>query len=739
MASSSTLTNSKSFSAIIAKCGITNLQKTITCGNTTGGNNIVLSTGDAIVGETNITLSSTGASSNIVLNPGASGEVIVNGKLNVTGLIDPTGLVLTEAPAPSTTATEGAIYVSDGTSGSGNKNSLYYRAANNGGITALIGGGGGSATLEDVLLYGNQTSGHNIVVSAGDAILGQTQLVLTGAPAPSTSANQGAIFVSDGSTGNGVRNNLYYRGENNETIRLLGATGYTGYTGYTGVTGYTGATGATGATGYTGYTGYTGVTGATGYTGYTGTTGYTGNTGTTGYTGYTGKTGYTGYTGVTGYTGATGATGPVRLQGNVATVDIINGNNATASVGGGSYKTVQAAVAAVSSGQTVYVLPGLYDISGGITLPDGTALRGLNTQTCTLQGLNVTANTTLLTMGENCRVEDVSLKLTSAQHHTLKGIVFGGTTSITSKLRTSVLTVDNSAADASNNSIVTGVEFNGTGTLSAGSFSFNSLKGSTINVVSNGGGNKRGVLVSTQNVCSTRDLNIYVAAPRTPVGSTGSYVGVETADASNNLGSIQLRATTVGTVKPTTGQTYTASDIKQTNPATLTDPSYLASPGIQVGPSVDLVTKSAGGKGFSTYTYPNALFYGLKGNLEKNTSGYLWPGTVPVGSGFNLYPDVTNPPAFFRVQQPTILCGMSCALNTPPGNGNSLNILVRRTPISTGTLIDTSFNLTLTGTVSTLNFYNASQDLNTGDRIHVFLTGSDPTLAHDLSIQLDLF
>ena len=575
MASSSTLTNSKSFSAIIAKCGITNLQKTINCGNTTGGNNIVLSTGDAIVGQTNVTLSSTGASSNIVLNPGASGEVIVNGKLNVTGLIDPTGLVLTEAPAPSTTATEGAIFVSDGTSGSGNKNSLYYRAANNGGITALI--------------------------------------------------------------------------------------------------------------------------------------------------------------------GATGATGPVRLQGNVATVDIINGNNATASVGGGSYKTVQAAVAAVSSGQTVHILPGLYDISGGITLPDGIALRGLNTQTCTLQGLNVTANTTLLTMGENCRVEDVSLKLTSAQHHTLKGIVFGGTSSITSKLRTSVLTVDNSAADANNNSIVTGVEFNGTGTLTAGSFSFNSLKGSTINVLSNGGGNKRGVLVSTQNVCSTRDLNIYVAAPRTPVGSTGSYVGVETADASNNLGSIQLRATTVGTMKPTTGQTYTASDIKQTNPATLTDPSYLASPGIQVGPSVDLVTKSAGGKGFSTYTYPNALFYGLKGTLASNTSGYLWPGTVPVGSGFNLYPDVTNPPAFFRVQQPTILCGMSCALNTPPGNGNSLNILVRRTPISTGTLIDTSFNLTFTGAVSTLNFYNASQDLNTGDRIHVFLTGSSSTSAHDLSIQLDLF
>ena len=124
--------------------------------------------------------------------------------------------------------------------------------------------------------------------------------------------------------------------------------------------------------------------------------------------------------------------------------------------------------------------------------------------------------------------------------------------------------------------------------------------------------------------------------------------------------------------------------------------------------------------------------------MADNTSGYLWPGTVPVGSGFNLYPDITTPPAFYRIQQPTLLCGMSCALTTPPGNGNTLNVVVRTTPIS-GTIIDTSFNLTLTGAVSTLNFYNASYNLNTGDRIHVFLTGSIQTVAHDLSIQLDLF
>lgn len=56
------------------------------------------------------------------------------------------------------------------------------------------------------------------------------------------------------------------------------------------------------------------------------------------------------------------------------------------------------------------------------------------------------------------------------------------------------------------------------------------MKGSTINVYSNGPGNKRGILVSGSNQVSTRDTNIYVAAPSYTLGPTGSYVGVETND-----------------------------------------------------------------------------------------------------------------------------------------------------------------------------------------------------------------
>jgi hypothetical protein len=423
-------------------------------------------------------------------------------------------------------------------------------------------------------------------------------------------------------------------------------------------------------------------------------------------------------------------------------VDAVYGNDAAAVVGGSSFLTIEAAIAAVnsagSSGKAIYVLPGTYNLTAGITIPNGAALRGMSTQVCTIQMLNVTADTTLITMGENCRVEDVTMKLMSVEHHTLKGIVFGGSSTVTSKLRTCVLTVDNSGASVGGTSTVTGVECSGTGTLGSGTFSFNSLKGSTLNVYSNGGGNKRGVLVSNTNIVSTRDLNVYVAKP-TDTASTGSYVGIETADA-NNTGSIQLRATTVGTVPPTSGQSYTASDILQTNPTIITNPNYLASTGIQIGPGTDLVTKTAGEKGFSNYIHQNTLFYGLRGTYGGSANGYLWIGNGLVAGGGNKYPDVTSPPAFYRLQQSALLYGISASLNTGPGTGGTLSTLVKYTPISTGVIRDTSFNITFLAGDTSGNYYNSSVTLAAGDKLHLYVSSNGLAEAvTDLTVQLDLF
>ena len=329
-------------------------------------------------------------------------------------------------------------------------------------------------------------------------------------------------------------------------------------------------------------------------------------------------------------------------MGNVARVDAINGTSGGV-IGGAPFQKIEEAIAAIGSttGITIWVLPGTYTLPSGIILPAYTALRGLNVQTCIIQMTNVTQDTTLLTMGSPSRVEDLTLRLTSQGHYTLKGIVFGGTTATDGKLRTCVLTVDNSSASSVGTSNVYGVECNGSGTLGPGSFSFNALKGSTINVYSNGGGNKRGVLVSASNVVSSRDLNVYVAKP-TDTASLGSYVGVETNDPLS-LGSIQLRSTTVGTVTPVYTsvaaniQKYTAADIYQSTPILEENPTYLATTGIQIGPGTDVVTKKTGARPFSSYVYPNVIQYGLKGNLLTGQNGFLWTGTQAVTAG--VFPD----------------------------------------------------------------------------------------------------
>jgi hypothetical protein len=304
-----------------------------------------------------------------------------------------------------------------------------------------------------------------------------------------------------------------------------------------------------------------------------------------------------------------------------------------------------------------------------------------------------------------------------------------------------VITVDNSAADSNGTSNVYGVQASSAGTLGSGSFSFNSLKGSTINVRSNGGGNKRGILVDGSNIVTTRDLNVYVSKPLNPdTDPSGSYIGIETNDPSQT-GSIQLRSTTVGCVMPdiSAGHTYTASDILQTTPATITNPTYLASAGIQIGPGTDLVTKSAGNKGFSVYVYPTTIYYGLKGNLDvATTTAYLWPGTQKVSNDF---PDTDTPPAYYRIQQPCLLSGLSAGLNIGAGGTDTVTVLVRYTPLSTGVITNTPFTVTLTAGETNKEFYNASVRLNTGDRIHVQLlyTGGHGNDGHDLTVQVDMF
>ena len=605
---------------------------------------------------------------------------------------------------------------------------------------------------------------------------------------------------------------------------MTGPTGWTGFTGSTGMTGptgwtgFTGSTGMTGPTGWTGFTGSTGMTGTTGFTGPTGTTGFTGSTGTTGPTGWTGftgstgmtgptgRTGPTGWTGMTGFTGPSGLTGPpgqgyatlvptnsyvlgpgeIGYQlsgsfysiptaqfGNVARVDKVYGNDATAYIGGLPFATIEAAITAIIgtgtgvtpqfSNKTIWVLPGVYNISPTGTnpmisnsigetyypllrLPATTALRGMNVQTCTIQCSNPTQNTALFYIEANTRMEDLSMVLGGSGYagsNNLVGMYFNSTSTVTSKIRTTVLSLCNASMAYTSSNDLYGVQFDGTGG-SYSTFSFNCYKGSTINVYGNGSGNKRGIIVTNSNIATLRDTNIYVAPPPTNSSFAGSYVGIEARD-SNNIGSIQCRSTTIGSVQPTGAQTYTASDILQTNPTTIINPTYLVTAGIQVGPGTDLVTKTAGGKGFSTYIYPTTLNFAVRGTITNTTAGWLWTGTQFFANSTPKYPDTTTPPARYRIQQPMIVSGVTLYANTASGTGKSTVITVCKNSdgTTTGTYPVTPngatlMTLTMSNGSTTDSFYNGSVDFAAGDYLSVYFQTNSTVLA-DVGIQVDCF
>lgn len=137
------------------------LAATLVLGNATGGTNLEVTSGDEVQGEDNpagagndlLIRGGDGGAGNtdggdVVITPGAgsgtgvageariAGDLNVTGKLTVAGLIDPTGLVLTQAAQAPTGASEGAIFVSDGSS-SLLTGEMYYRPGSNGTSTKL--------------------------------------------------------------------------------------------------------------------------------------------------------------------------------------------------------------------------------------------------------------------------------------------------------------------------------------------------------------------------------------------------------------------------------------------------------------------------------------------------------------------------------------------------------------------------------------------------------------------------
>lgn len=486
--------------------------------------------------------------------------------------------------------------------------------------------------------------------------------------------------------------------------------------------GFQGVQGSQGPQGFQGNQGPQGFQGLQGVQGSQGPQGFQGVQGPQGFQGFQGVQGSQG---PQGFQGSQGITAVPRL-GNVAVVDSINGNDGTASVNGLPFLTVPAALTAIGGlgvPGTVWIMPGTYTLSAGITMPNNCSLRGLSLQTVTIQWTATVpgGTATLLTMGENSRVEDVTLKLNSSDATTnLVGVVTPNTTSNTSKLRTAVVTVNNSGVATGSTTNVYGILDNGTGTLGPATFSFNFTRAVTINVLSNGGGAKRGVLVTGANDITFRDTNVYVAAP-TDTLSTGSYVGVETTNVDADA---EFRTSSI--YGPSTAGGFTGSDILQTQPTT----GVITNKGIQLGPGVDLLNKTAGGKPFTTYVTPTTLVYGLNANVAA-AANYLWIGKQTVG-------DTTE--IFYRFQQKAIVQGMSVNMRTAPGAGKSVTITVNKSTTGiVGSGVATAMTATISNAALSGNQYGVSVDFAQGEYLSLQISSVAGNTAQDVVVELDLF
>ena len=242
--------------------------------------------------------------------------------------------------------------------------------------------------------------------------------------------------------------------------------------------------------------------------------------------------------------------------------------------------------------------PGTYNEK--LTIPANVAVRGANTQTVTVQQLNTTSNTTLLTMGSNCRVEDMTFTLTSGSNVNLTGIDWPSGTPLTSKLRTCVINVTSS--DTNSNTIV--------GALSAGTSATtysasDAIRSCTISVDASSSGIVRGLYLTGSNWFGLRDVNINAR------GTASNIVGVETTNAGSYA---SLKHCTIRGGDGT-GIRY---DINRT------------AGDILLG-SVDLVNNTANGNGFSVATEGAITHFGTTGNYTNGTTYYLVPGFVRQG------------------------------------------------------------------------------------------------------------
>jgi len=333
------------------------------------------------------------------------------------------------------------------------------------------------------------------------------------------------------------------------------------------------------------------------------------------------------------------------LEGKTLFVDSVSGRDSTAKGGDATrpFATIAAAIAAAASGDLILIRPGTYTLTAGFTIPAGVSIRGASTLSVKLQ-MAASADTTLITMGENSRIEDMTVELTASTHVNLKAVLFPGTTSQTAKIRVMVITVDQTAAGAGTSDAI-GVHAQSTGTPGR---EVNAIRATTVTVKGAGTGTKRGLLVDTSvGNWSARDTNFVVT------GSVG--IGAEI-----NIASGRLSLFT----------------------------------GIMSGPTAD-VSRTAGDLECGTCKLENANANGKAFTSLESTGVLIWSDPGMTGSATRFVRVSGNSASSemkYHSPRPAVGMKLSAQLATVPGAGESVVLTIRKNGV------DTAITVTISGT-----------------------------------------
>ena len=481
--------------------------------------------------------------------------------------------------------------------------------------------------------------------------------------------------------------------------------------------------------------------------------------------------------------------------GNVLIVDNLFGTTGNVNSLYQTYLTIEAAIATIAItpaplvNKTIWLLPGTYVLSGntvtnpavtgnvGITIPDNCSIRGMSAQTVKIQ-MNVSTPTTMILMGENTRIEDCTIELTSSTTCDLTGILFYGTSAFTSKIKGCVITINNYTVTTSTNVItnVIGLLANGIGATNtpttsleleqAKAGSLTCVEDSTIHIVSNYNGIKRGIVVgggtpSSTNIVNIRNTNIFVKNPVTSPG--GSYCAIE-----NNFSTSKIQCFNCVICGPTTASIEDFSDISQTageivigEGTTLVNKrSRLTAPGAQ-----------SGSFPFKLITNTTTLFYAALGNINDfpvNTNGYLLPGTMmiqnypypalPATAVYNFkYPSTNIPSTCYIIPKKSILMSTRVRLGkqqstvtaTPMVNRIFVTVYNDRTAVTSAggsnPVPSPLFLITMNDTDTYQTYPNSTNPqvfvLEEGSQLRVSMsyTGGATNAGEDLYVQLELY